>query len=422
MNNLFRLSIFFSVSLTFLGCQTEPTASQEKATAETFSLTIKNPTGQNWKGETFEVSTDFITKGKSDVEWSKIRFSDGDKIPFQLIDNDENGTPEKVLLLADVNAKGEKKIDVAFLDEKPNNIFTKRTYAEISHKVNGEWKERKYIGGEFKNVKKLNVPPEHTDHSEFIRYEGPGWESDKVGYRFYLDWRNAVDIFGKKTSEMVLHKVGLDGFASYHEPSDWGMDVLKVGSSLGIGSIGFWENGKAIRVEKTDSLHCEILQNGILQSKIRTQYLGWQINDQKLDLTSDLSIQAGSRMTRQDIAMTASIPNICTGIVKHDNGELIKKVPTDKGGQWGYIATYGNQSLADDNLGMVIFFKVEDLVEIQQDENSHVVVLKPNQNQLTYYFAAAWEQEPQGIKTMNEFKEYLEYQTLRFNIGSGVIY
>ncbi len=60
----------------------------------------------------------------------------------------------------------------------------------------------------------LRVPPEHKDHSWFIRYEGPEWESDKVGYRFYLDQRNVIDVFGIFTSDVVLHNAGLDGFDS----------------------------------------------------------------------------------------------------------------------------------------------------------------------------------------------------------------
>ncbi|WP_300977302.1 DUF4861 family protein, partial [Flavobacterium sp.] len=72
-----------------------------------------------------------------------------------------------------------------------------KTYAEISVKEGGKWEGRKYIGGTFKNVQKLKLAPEHTDHSFDIRYEGPGWESNKIGYRLYLDWRNAIDIFGK---------------------------------------------------------------------------------------------------------------------------------------------------------------------------------------------------------------------------------
>ena len=34
---------------------------------------------------------------------------------------------------------------------------------------------------------------------------------------------------------MVLPEVGLDGYDSYHEMSDWGADILKVGNRLGMG-------------------------------------------------------------------------------------------------------------------------------------------------------------------------------------------
>lgn len=413
MNNLSRIVLLLFVFASCLHCQ-KNSPSSTKEVVDIISFVIKNPTNQDWTSETFEVSTDFLAKDQVVIDWSKISFSDSKNLPFQLIDEDGNGTPESVLISADIKANGEKEIEVTFTDDASNNTFEKRTQAEISHKVGGVWEDRKYKGGTFKNVNALRVPPEHTDHSQYIRYEGPGWESDLVGYRFYLDWRNAVDIFGKKTPQMVLQKVGLDGFDSYHEPADWGMDVLKVGGSLGIGSIGFWENGKATRVEKTDSLYFEILQNGILQSKIQTTYFGWQINNQKLDLIADLSIQAGSRLTRQDIVTTAALPNLCTGIVKHENGELITQIPTDTS-PWGYIATYGKQSLADDNLGMMVFFQGKDLAELQEDKESHVVVLKPKDNKLTYFFGAAWEQEPQAMNTLEKFKEYLDQQAEKLN-------
>ena len=132
-----------------------------------------------------------------------MKFVAGEPIPAQVNEHD-------VLLLVDLEAHAQKEIQIIPLEEgETAPSFTKRTQAEISHKVNGNWKEREYIGGEFQNVDKLPVPPEHTDHSWFIRYEGPGWESDKVGYRLYLDWRNATDIFGKKTDDLVLQGVGL---------------------------------------------------------------------------------------------------------------------------------------------------------------------------------------------------------------------
>lgn len=411
-NKLVRFLLLVFTFSTFY-CTTQKNKEESK-NDDKIVFTIKNPSSHSRLSETIEVSPDIFMQKNKNVDWGKISFSAGKNLPFQLVDEDGNSTPENILLLASLKPNEEKQVTVNFSKENSSNTFTKRTYAEISHKIDGEWKERKYIGGTFKNVTDFTAPPQHTDHSYFIRYEGPGWESDKVGYRFYLDWRNAVDIFGKKTSDMVLQKVGQDGFDSYHEATDWGMDVLKVGGSLGIGSIGFWENGKATRIEKTSGLRCQILQNGTLQSKIRTTYSDWEINDKKLTLTSDLTIQGGSRLTRQDIAITESLPNLCSGIVKHENGTLIKKIP-DENTSWGYIATYGKQSLADDNLGMVVFFHKDNFVEFTEDKESHVVVLNPSNNQLQYFFAAAWEQETNGVKTMDDFKKYLDSQIHKIN-------
>ena len=333
--------------------------------------------------------------------------------PFQLTDTDKDGNADKLLFVCSLKP-GEKKI---FSFEKPGEYreydFIKRTQAELSVKTGGEWKENKYIGGKFENIQSLRVPPEHTDHSFFIRYEGPGWESDKVGYRFYLDWRNAIDIFGKKVDTMVLQNVGQDGFESYHEPAPWGMDILKVGSSLGLGSVGMWNNDKASRVEVTDSISCEIIENGIIQSIIKTKYYGWEVEKLKTDLTSFITINAGSRLTKHQLYLSEEADNLCTGIVKHDQATEI--LPDKSNGIWTYFATYGKQSLADDNLGMAIFYKASDLIELSEDEHSFVVILKPDKNGSDYYFSAAWEKENGGINNINEFREYLERTIILLN-------
>ncbi len=381
-------------------------ANQEPSSSN-FALNIENPSDFARKDVLVTLKADQL----SDLsEKEKMAFS----IPYQLNDEDLDGTADELLLLLNLEAKEKKSLSLADLltDEAPD--FPKRTQAEISHKIDGEWKEREYLGGSFKNVQHLKVPEEHTDHSWFIRYEGPGWESDKVGYRFYLDWRNATDIFGKKTTDMVLQNVGQDGFDSYHEPADWGMDVLKVGNSLGIGSIAMWVEGKAERVAVTDSLESLVLYNGDLQSTIKTYYYGWAINDQKLELISELSINAGSRLTHHQVTTDENVPNLCTGIVKLENSEVITNAQKGVSG-WGYLATYGRQSLADDQLGMAVFFKNSDLIEMTDDEFSHIVVLKPKYKTLDYYFTAAWEQEPGGITSKDAFIEYLEQTVKELN-------
>jgi hypothetical protein len=283
--------------------------------------------------------------------------------------------------------------------------YKKRTQAELSHKVGGEWKNREYIGGQFRNVDYIRVPPEHKDHSWFLRYEGPGWESDKVGYRFYLDQRNASDVFGKKTTDMVLMGVGQDGFDSYHNIQPWGMDVMKVGKSLGIGSIGRWVDTTAMRVEKTDSVTCRINENGNLYSEITTRYLGWKTPIDTIDLRWEVSIHAGTRWTRNSATTDRVGGTICTGIVKDEKAKLFKGEGSDS--SYAYLATYGKQSLNNDNLGLALIFDPESFAGYKEDAFSNIVLLEGN-GSFEYYFAAAWELEPNGITNEADFIKYVE--------------
>lgn len=380
-----------------------------EADARAMSFTVRNPLDIARDDAVLRLTARELQSAFPDTDWSQVYFQAAEEpVPFQANDLDQDGTADEYLLLLNLGPQAEREVRILPLKGQAMPNFTKRTHAEISHKVNGQWEGREYRGGEFKNVDSLRVPPEHTDHSWYIRYEGPGWESDKVGYRFYLDWRNATDIFGKKTTDMVLQQVGQDGFDSYHEPGTWGMDILKVGESLGIGALGAWVEDHAERVAETDSLSCAIAQNGSLQSLVRTHYYGWRVGDATTDLTSELSIQAGSRLTRHDIQMSEPFANLCTGIVKHEGAPLFTKTE----GEWGYLATWGVQSLAEDQLGMAVLFRTADSRAITEDTHSHVVVLTPNGNKLTYYFLAAWEQEPGGITSETAFRAYLD-QTVR---------
>jgi hypothetical protein len=282
--------------------------------------------------------------------------------------------------------------------------YTKRTHAELSHKTGGKFVNREYIGGEFAGVKSLRVPAEHKDHSWFIRYEGPGWESDKVGYRFYLDQRNATDVFGKKTTEIVLPTVGLDGFDSYHEMQPWGMDILKVGPSLGLGSPGFVDNGKAIRVEKTDSVKCDITEDGTVYSSMATKYSGWKLPNGKINLTSLISISAGSRMSKQVLISDKVVDGLCTGIIKDKAAVLITDPGNDS--RYAFMFTYGKQSLNKDELGLAVLVRQSDLKKFSSDEQNNLLEFKPSR-EVEYYYLAAWIGEPNGIRNKSEFKDYV---------------
>jgi hypothetical protein len=371
-----------------------------------FVVEVSNPLKQQHTDVMVHLKEEEIEKNASSFSSKAFVVLDGtNEVPSQY-NHDDPAKAGIIAVLPQLGAGASKKITIRFKEEgEVERNYPKRTQAELSHKVGGHFEDRKYIGGEFQNVDSLRVPDEHTDHSYYIRYEGPGWESDKVGYRFYLDWRNGVDVFGKTTDDMVLQQVGLDGFDSYHEMQPWGMDILKVGKALGVGSLALFHDGKAIRVDETDSIISRITENGPVYSSITTDYYGWDVAGQKLDIQSILGIHAGSRLTHQQVRVNGTPDNLATGLTKDSSAPL----QTSKGSeeQWGYIATYGVQSLNKDNVGLAVLFKPQDLLEISEDEHSHVVKLKPTDGRLEYYFLAAWELEKEGIKNEQQFMEYL---------------
>ncbi|RED22483.1 uncharacterized protein DUF4861 [Flavobacterium cutihirudinis] len=285
------------------------------------------------------------------------------------------------------------------------DLKTAKTYAEISVKTDGKWEGRKYIGGTvFKNVDRLKLAPEHTDHSFDIRYEGPGWENNRIGYRLYLDWRNAIDIFGKKTPEIILPKVGQDNFDSYHEMSDWGADILKAGKGIGIGSIDRFLNNEKLHFREVDSTIATVANNE-KESTVKVNYYGWKTASDKIDFTSVLTIKPNDLYTKHTFQASKEIKGVCTGIVKQKNTELLKKESKNK--KWAYLATYGEQSLVPDKLGMALFYEVNTVENIADTDLDYLLVFKPATKATSFYLLGAWEQEVNGIKSQADFVKYL---------------
>jgi hypothetical protein len=395
-----------SVTITFMLCISIITHGQElsKQFPKHFKVEVYNPLHRVRENILVNIDRSAIQKKVRDFNPEAFVVIDKSKeIPSQYNSGDENFIGIAIVL--DAMQASEKRTLTVRYNPKGKQIrqYPKKTQAELSPKTGGKFVAREYVGGDFKNTNYLRVPPEHKDHSWFIRYEGPGWESDKVGYRFYLDQRNAIDVFGKKTNEMVLQNVGLDGFESYHHMQPWGMDVMKVGKSLGLGSIGTLRDDIVVRIEKTDSVTCSITENGAVYSSIVTQYFGWLPVYDKYNVRSKISIHSGTRLSHHEIQTDRNV-SLCTGIVKDKLARLHRSTGDDQ--HWAYLATYGKQSLNEDELGLVVFFDPSTIAGMMEDDFSHMVSLASTKS-ISYYFAAAWIQEPSGIQNEEQFLQYV---------------
>lgn len=400
-----RLCSLISGFIVFvaLSCTQKSQEESSDTELEPLRFSVENTGSYQRTNEIILISEQELKDKFADLDQLNYRVFIGEKeLPSQW--NNKGTDKGLVFVLPEIDADQSLDIELRGSKDSIAPSYAKLTQAEISRKFDGEFQDREYIGGHFQNVDSLHVPAEHTDHSWFIRYEGPGWESDLVGYRFYLDWRNGIDVFGKKVNTPVLQEVGQDGFDSYHEPADWGMDVLKVGKTLGLGSIATFENGKARRVDVTDSLYAEITNNGPVYSSVFTRYSGWDLPGGKTDILANISIHSGTRLSKMDLESSNPLPNFATGLIKDAKAEVLK---SDGSLAYSYLATYGPQSLADDNLGIAVIYPTALLTQDTEDELSHILVFDSSDKKLTYYFLAAWEQESNGITNKEEFEEYL---------------
>lgn len=386
--------------------------SSGKTASQTVTVTVSNRSIVTQKDYLVEIPID---KCPLPIGNYIVINESGEEAPLE-ITSDLHGNPKAVFPVAELsgNASAVFRMQKGIAAEYP-----KRTYAELSHKIGGEFTGMKYEGG-FSWVKpnRITVDSTFRDHAYYIKYEGPGWESDKVGFRFYLDQRNGIDVFGKKTPDIVLPFVGVDGYDSYHHMADWGMDNMKVGATLGLGSIAVWDGEKAVRVEKRENVTCFIPTDGKLRSQVHTTYYGWNANGVICNLQSLITIDAGSRASKMELQVDKKIDNFATGIIKDKNTEVF--VSSNPENEWSYIATFGKQSLNDDMMGLAIFFRTKQLQKITQDDLNHVVVLTPDDGYVEYYFMPAWELDWEPVKDRTTFEACINEVLNRLNYPLSV--
>lgn len=276
--------------------------------------------------------------------------------------------------------------------------------------------DRIYTGGSFVPVTEFDPPDSHWRSDTLIAFEGPGWETDKIGYRLYLDARNVPDIYGKKLPGPILPKIG-HGIDDYHEMADWGRDIFQVDDSLGMGGIGVLRDGKATQLGPAH-IHADIRQTTSGWAKVHVTNRGFAGDGGAADLDTVYSIGPGSRVTWVDAGVAGHVPAMVAGLRHHSGTRLIRSPEDGRG--FGYVATWGRQSLAGDDLGIVLFYPLEE-ARFGGDDGMSLYVRFCDPRSIHYAFAAAWVQEPGAPKTEAAFRKWLDETALDLGMTTRVI-
>jgi hypothetical protein len=266
----------------------------------------------------------------------------------------------------------------------------------------------RFGGGEVRGVTKFTVPVDHVIHDGLFPSEGIGWESDRVAYRLYLDERNAVDIFGKRLPAPIMHTAGI-GPQSYHDMADWGMDIFHVGPSLGLGSIGVLRDDKALQIGKS-TITVDIEDSGPRRAAFTVTSAGF--GTEKATLTARYAIAAGTPVTHVHARVDGKSPAMVTGLIKNPDVEVLRAA-ANPGARWGYVATWGKQSLAGDLLGLAVFYRLDAVRIADGDDGASYFIVFKDAQAIDYAFAARWQQEANGSGAIIDkpaFAAWLETQ------------
>lgn len=252
--------------------------------------------------------------------------------------------------------------------------------------------------------------------------EGPAWENDKVGFRLYFDVRNGKDIWGKTTPRMVLDEVGTDTSKNYHHQADWGMDVLKVGASLGAGSLALQvplPGGKDTLVrlggKNIQQVTYEKVADGPVRAICRLKYTNWKVAEgmEPVTVMEEIHIWANKYCYESYITITGAPKGaeLVTGMVNLHS----KEVHEIEGAGYKGIYTYDVQSENKDKLGMAIVMPAEQVAGTATTPNAntdiqHTYIIKAGINEkepVVFRFYAGWEKSDERFTSEEKFKAFL---------------
>ena len=259
-------------------------------------------------------------------------------------------------------------------------------------------------GGVFHLLPNYEVPAAHTGHDGLIAFEGIGWESDKVGYRLYLDPRNVVDIYGKKVTTPILQSIG-QNVGDYHSMNDWGQDIFQVDQSLGMGGLGRVVDGKAVQIGSSTIAAAAVTDP--ISATALVQSTGFA--DGQATLQARYRISLGSPLTLVDARLSDEIsdkpPTMAAGLVHHQGMTVLTSAPD--AGDWRYVATWGRQSLAGDDLGIALFYQ-DSFASGPSDDGQSLFITFKDPQKIVYLFGATWVQDGSGVKTQADFQAWLD--------------
>lgn len=234
---------------------------------------------------------------------------------------------------------------------------------------------------------------------------GAMWENEWIGFRVYVDYRQSVDLYGKKKPQMELDSINFYSNRDFMAKG-FGEDILYVGPSIGAGSFRGYVDGKPTYVEKVSARGQRVLNEGPDTAIVEIYARDWQYQGKTLQFRQRFTALRGKREVQVDVWLEGCSDRdvFCTGVQKLESDN---EGYTDRRGvvaSWGSNIPDKAQKDLVERLGMAVRVDRQNLVEVREDDLNYLCLVHPVRGHIRYFLAAASDmQERNGYHSSREW-------------------
>lgn len=386
---------------------------------ETNAIILTNKSRLPLTGKAISIARITLPEQNGAMQYPLLLAAGGDTIPTQLDDRDGDGSWDELFFVADLRARAKEKYRFAWIAAPP--MYEKRTSVRFGKRKAANEKVQPAVSDTLLAnglPKRLGYQPYQTD--------GPSWENDKVGFRHYLDGRNAKDVFGKRTASMSPEQVGLSATGAvednYHVMEEWGRDILAVGNSAGLGGIALLRGDSLMRLGVTvnDSVHnigttvFRIASEGPVRSILHFRYHNWQPGDRNYTVEEFTSIWPGMYAYQNEVRVSGLQGNehLGIGLVNINTTNPVQEIRANR--QWVVLMTHDRQTYNKEWwLGMALMVPADAYLGYTRAPDTGTLSqtflarMKIGAAPVRYFAVAGWELSDDGFKNKDYFERYV---------------
>ena len=333
---------------------------------------------------------------------SALITSEGQEIPCQLDDLDQNDTYDELCFLTDLKGKETKNYEVKLFNDGEPRPYPARVFAEMlirNDKVKEKNKHNNFI-------ESITARGDCANSYNIQHHHGVDFESELNGIRIYFDKRQTLDLYGK-----FQKRLELEATQFYTQPDQkaegYGDDVLWVGNTFGLGAFRGWDGKEPTMIDPVRSRTQRIISYGPLRTIVELFDRGWQ----GVNMTIRYTQYGGHRDTDVDVFFNKDVSDrlFSTGIINVKGSEEF----SDK---QGLRACWGTDWPSSDTinwkretvgLGICIPMKYVRSEEVANKDNYAFVVGTDN-NHLSYKVIYCSDNETFGYHSSKEWFEFLQ--------------